>query len=116
MATLPKHEPANPPVPETAVVFRVWVPADAVIWFNGTKTSQQGVARQFISPALEPNRPYSYTIWAKWTENGQEVGRSQKVQVFAGDRVTVDLREQPKETAPEKVLPPAPEDDNPPQS
>src|SRR5262245_28064220 len=45
MATLPKHEPANPPVPETAVVFRVWVPADAVIWFNGTKTSQQGVAR-----------------------------------------------------------------------
>ena len=44
------------------VVITVNVPNEAQIWFEGSKTSQTGTSRQFISPALKPGRNYTYNL------------------------------------------------------
>jgi uncharacterized protein (TIGR03000 family) len=74
------------------VLVDVKVPkADAEIWFEGKKTNQTGTARQFSSPLLTPGRDYTYAIRARWVEDGKEVNRTRRVDVHAGDHVTVDF-------------------------
>jgi uncharacterized protein (TIGR03000 family) len=69
----------------------VTVPADAQLWFDGAKTSQTGETRYFVTPALTPGKNYSYEVRAKWMENGQEVDRTKRVQVHAGEQDMVSF-------------------------
>lgn len=89
--------------PERAQQFAtvtVVVPtANAQVWFGDTLTTQQGTERLFHSPALEPGN-FTYTIRARWMENGTAVERDRQVNVRAGQRVTVNFRDSPSETAP----------------
>jgi uncharacterized protein (TIGR03000 family) len=98
-----------PPVPtdlpkldDNAVLIGVRVPENAEIWFDGEKTSQKGMFREFVTPALDPGQKYTYEIRARWNENGREVTRSRKQEVYAGDRLLVNM------LAPEKNPPPPP--------
>lgn len=89
-----------PPVAVDQVAhFSVSVPADAEIWFNGTKTKSTGPVREFVSPPLASGQRHSYEIQARWTESGQPITQTQEVIVQPGARVTIAF---PKKTA-EKV-------------
>jgi uncharacterized protein (TIGR03000 family) len=80
----------NPPDDRT-VNIRVRVPADAKIWFNGEATSQRGEVRNFQSPALTPDKRYSYDLRATWQKDGKTVERTRHLRVHAGDQVSVHL-------------------------
>jgi uncharacterized protein (TIGR03000 family) len=66
------------------------VPAGAQLWFEGTLTSSTGSVRQFESPPLTPGSQYTYTVRARWSENGHEMTQTQQAQVTAGAHI--DLR------------------------
>jgi uncharacterized protein (TIGR03000 family) len=80
-----------PPQDESAVRITVRVSPSAEIWFDGTKTTQQGSLRQFTSPPIASDRECTYEIRARWTEGGQEVDRTRTVSFHAGDRLTVNF-------------------------
>ena len=79
----------------------VLVPAaDAQVWFEDKATTQQGMERVFQSPPLEPNQKFTYTIKARWMENGQVVTQERQAHVEAGRSITVNFREKPRENVP----------------
>ncbi len=80
-----------PDLPDSAVVLRVHVPADAALWFSETPTTQPGELRTFVTPPLAEGR-YEYAIRARWKENGKDVEQTRRVIVHPGDRLTVDFR------------------------
>jgi len=86
-----KPPPAPPPPPETnpTALITVKLPADAELWFEGTRTAAKGPVRDFESPPLAPGRRYAYEIRARWMEDGQPVNQTQEVTISPGDRVTV---------------------------
>jgi uncharacterized protein (TIGR03000 family) len=69
----------------------VRVPANAQIWFEGTKTGQTGSSRTFFSPSLEPGRDFTYEIRARWVEAGKEFDQTRQISVHAGETVNVDF-------------------------
>lgn len=85
-----------------ATLLRLLVPAQAEILFDGQKTTQTGTLRDFITPPLERASNYTFEIQAKWTENGREVSRTEKVKFLGGQRVNLDFRA----TAPRGTLTP----------
>jgi uncharacterized protein (TIGR03000 family) len=81
-----------------AVEMILKVPSTAELWFNDTKTAPQAKAvRHFVTPALEPGHDYSYDIRVRWTEEGRPVEQTRRVLVRAGDRVTLNLMDLPKQ-------------------
>jgi uncharacterized protein (TIGR03000 family) len=94
----PEETQRKPFVPEMSVTpdpnsatMDVHVPADAQIWFEGSKTGQHGDLRTFVSPPLEPGRKFGYDIRARWTEAGKEIDETQHVSVRAGEHVQVEF-------------------------
>jgi uncharacterized protein (TIGR03000 family) len=88
------------------VMVRVLVPdPDAEIWFDNAATTQRGFDRSFQSPPLE-NGAYSYTIKARWMENGQPVNQERRVELQAGQGTTVDFRVKMGEKVPTPKTPP----------
>lgn len=84
---------SDPKVSVQAATVRVLVPiADAQVWFNGAATTQQGMQRVFSSPPLDQGYQYTYTIKARWMENGRMVDRERQVNVQSGQAITVDFR------------------------
>jgi uncharacterized protein (TIGR03000 family) len=90
--------------PDTRAQLIVNVPADAEIWFEGTKMTSTGSVREFQSPPLTAGTRYTYEVRARWNENGQEVTQTQEVKVTAGANVNVKFPVQPTKaaTAPSK--------------
>jgi uncharacterized protein (TIGR03000 family) len=80
----------SPPKDDMAHLL-VLVPENAELWFNGTKTTQTGPQREFVSPALTPGKHYSYEIKARWQENDKTVEQVRTVHVQANDWQTVDF-------------------------
>jgi len=84
-----KYETA---IDETAAHIQVRLPrADAQVWFQGGATTQTGLLREFVSPALTAGGTYTYTIQASWLDGGKERIEKQKVSVTPGARVLVDF-------------------------
>jgi uncharacterized protein (TIGR03000 family) len=76
------------------VTLQVKVSANAEILFDGRKTRQTGAVREFVSPPIPAQGTFTYTITARWMENGQPVEQTRTVNVKAGQRVTVDFTTQ----------------------
>jgi len=83
---------SEPAASQTATMVVLLPRADAKVWFDGAATNQQGMERTFNSPPLDPGGPYSYSIRARWTENGQSVERERRINVQPGQVVTVNFR------------------------
>jgi uncharacterized protein (TIGR03000 family) len=90
-----------PPYPGSAesvqtaspVLIEVHVPsAEAEVWFDGVKTTQTGTLRSFLSPSLAPGGTFTYTVRARWTEDGRPVEQTRRISVQAGHQQTVDFR------------------------
>jgi uncharacterized protein (TIGR03000 family) len=78
-------------LPDTAVVLDVRVPANAEIWVNGVKMHLTGASREFVSPPLTPSQVGTYDLRARWEEDGQQVQRTRRVTVRAGDRLSINF-------------------------
>lgn len=84
-----------PTDPNVATVT-VHVPnPDAQIWFDDAATSQRGMDRTFQTAALQ--QAGTYTIKARWTENGRTVNQQRQVQVQPGQSVMVNFQAPPAE-------------------
>jgi uncharacterized protein (TIGR03000 family) len=81
----------------------VRLPANAELWFDGSATTSTGLLRAFESPALAPGRRYTYTIRARWQEEGREIMQSRQVLVTAGARVRADFATEAATTAQRKA-------------
>jgi uncharacterized protein (TIGR03000 family) len=75
----------------TAVRINVRVPADAEVWVEGAKTAQTGTRRTYVSPPLDPDETYTYSVRARWRGADGEVDRTRKAQVSGGDEVTLNF-------------------------
>jgi uncharacterized protein (TIGR03000 family) len=93
--------------PDNTAHVTVRLPADAEIWFNGTKMTETGPQREFYTPELTPGRRYTYDVRARWKENGHEVTQTQTINVSASAKVPVDFPLQPvtKTRAEAKTVP-----------
>jgi uncharacterized protein (TIGR03000 family) len=92
------------PQPDDAAHILVVVPSDAELWFNGTKTSQTGTQRDFVSPVLTLGKNYTYEVKARWTEDGKPVEQTRSVHVQANSWQVVDFTR--SETSPKAPAPP----------
>lgn len=93
-----------PAVPQSARLT-VLVPADdAQVWFENRATTQIGMERLFESPPLEPNQNFTYTLKARWMENGQAFNQERRVTIQAGQNVTVNFRANTGENLPPPLL------------
>jgi uncharacterized protein (TIGR03000 family) len=98
---MPLRQSYFPRTSSQSASVTVLVPtADAKVWFDNTATTQNGMERSFVSPALEPNQNFTYTIKARWMENGQPVNQERQVHVQAGQNITANFREKSRETLP----------------
>ncbi len=73
------------------VSVSVRVPANAEVWFNGSKTTQTGARREFRSPPVPPGDGYGYEIRARWQSPNGTVDQTRTVRVRAGQHVIVDF-------------------------
>jgi uncharacterized protein (TIGR03000 family) len=72
--------------------FVVHVPdPNAEIWFQNYKTKQQGQVRFFESDRLDPNSNYTFTVRAKWNQNGKQMDQTRQVNAKAGNVYNVDF-------------------------
>jgi uncharacterized protein (TIGR03000 family) len=74
--------------------------ADAQVWFENKLTTQRGMERLYESPPLAPNHSHTYTIKARWMESGKAVDQERRVNVRAGQNITVNFREKAREDVP----------------
>jgi uncharacterized protein (TIGR03000 family) len=81
-----KSDPA-----EGVVYIDVQVPANAEVWFESQKMSQTGTSRRFVSPPIPAGTTHAYSIRARWTEDGQEVEKTRRVLIQAGDYLSVAM-------------------------
>jgi len=90
---------SEPAASQQVATMVVLVPrADATVWFDNAPTTQQGMERTFNSPPLLSGGTYTYTIRARWMENGRPVERERRVNVQPGQVVNVNFREGAGET------------------
>jgi uncharacterized protein (TIGR03000 family) len=90
----------EPPPLDNAVHLRVRVEPGADLWFDGVRTQQTGVVREFASPALVPGQNYTYQVRARWTQDGYVVDRVRTIRVRANQRTEVDMTQpEPGDTA-----------------
>lgn len=87
----PEMLPAPRTMPANAVQLRVVVPADAVVWVDDRPTTHTGTERILVSPPLGGTGPYTYEVRARWPHEGQMLQQTRRVQVYPGDRLTVDF-------------------------
>jgi uncharacterized protein (TIGR03000 family) len=76
---LPADQPAT---------VEVLVPDDAVITFDGRRTTQTGAYRLFTTPPLVKGKSYHYTVEATFLHGGKKVTQQQRVAVYAGGKTT----------------------------
>jgi uncharacterized protein (TIGR03000 family) len=84
---------AGDAVAPTAAVLRVRIAADADLLVNGWRTAQRGAQRVFVSPPLAEGHQLTYDLLALWTADGHPRAWRKKVEVFPGDRLTLDFRD-----------------------
>jgi uncharacterized protein (TIGR03000 family) len=84
--------PARAIAPGGCLLVSVKVPQPAAeVFVDGAKTAQTGTDRTFESPPLEAGQRYSYTVTARWIENGRAVERSIQVTGEPGEVVRADF-------------------------
>ena len=76
---------------QNSATLTVYVPrTDAEVWFDGAPTTQRGIERHYHTSALTQGGTYS--IRARWTENGKAMEQERHVRVQPGQSATVDFR------------------------
>src|SRR5260370_38656283 len=83
------------PVSKTALGTRATVvvklPADATLFVDGDRARLTSDTRSFMTPALDADRDYFYTMKVEATRNGEVVSHTERVVVHAGRTTRVDF-------------------------
>jgi uncharacterized protein (TIGR03000 family) len=79
------------PARQATASLTVIVPADAQVFLDGDPTTETGSERRFITPPLEVGGRYTYTIRARWQQDGQTMEQTRKVPVTGGADLSVDF-------------------------
>jgi uncharacterized protein (TIGR03000 family) len=91
----------------TQARITVMLPAEAKLWIGEYVSTLTGAARVLVTPVLGPSQAYSYTLVAKWNEDGREVTRTREVKFRAGESMTVDMTQsEPTSPPPTPSAPP----------
>ena len=89
--TEPYHEATDP----HAANVEVRLPANAMLWILGQKTTSTGDVRHFYSPPLAEGETYTYEFHARWIDaSGHTVERIKNLDVHAGSWMGVDFNRQ----------------------
>jgi uncharacterized protein (TIGR03000 family) len=75
--------------------LKVMLPPDATVelTIEGAKTRATGDIREFVTPALDPEKRFSYTITALIEPNNYtKITRTREVSFKANEEIVVDLR------------------------
>ena len=89
-----KSKPLPPPkkdevtAPATIVLS---LPADAKVSIDGTVTTSTSATRTFVTPELNQDQAFVYTISAQIVRDGQTLTVSEKVTVRAGEETRVNF-------------------------
>jgi uncharacterized protein (TIGR03000 family) len=83
-------KPKKTALPNQAKVV-VQLPEEATLYVDGQRASLTSATRSFLTPELELNKDYYYTIQVEANRNGETVTRSQRVIVRAGQVSKVDF-------------------------
>jgi uncharacterized protein (TIGR03000 family) len=83
--------PADETPPPGAALVIVKLPAEAELWFDETKTSQDGSYRRFVTPPLQRGHRHIYTLRVHWHIQDADLTRVEKVEVESGKRITVNF-------------------------
>jgi uncharacterized protein (TIGR03000 family) len=86
-----RAQPYAAPAAATGATVEVKLPAEAELWFDGTLTKQTGDRRTFRTPPLSPGLTFTYDVAARWRDGGQDVVRSERLLIRAGDTAVIDL-------------------------
>jgi uncharacterized protein (TIGR03000 family) len=89
IAPTPPVEEEQPPA--DAALLIVKIPAEAELWINDVKASQEGSYRRFQTPTLPADRDLTYTLKVYWRVKDAQLTRTEKVQVHAGGKATVNF-------------------------
>jgi uncharacterized protein (TIGR03000 family) len=85
----PAADEAAPPADAALII--VQLPAESVLWFDETKTNQEGNYRRFVTPALPAGKELTYTLRVRWGVKDADLSRVEKVRVEPGKRVVVNF-------------------------
>jgi uncharacterized protein (TIGR03000 family) len=90
----PERAPMPPPAaaegPHPNVVrIDIHLPADAELFIQDVKMPQTGSSRRFVSPPVEADRNYTYSVRVVWKDKDREVSETRKLRVRAGDHQSV---------------------------
>ncbi|GIW79353.1 MAG: hypothetical protein KatS3mg105_1160 [Gemmatales bacterium] len=83
------------PTESAPALLNLIVPADAKVEINGQQTTSTGTNRSFETPALDPNKDYTFKIKATWNGPNGKVTRTREVSARAGEQLTVDMFVEP---------------------
>jgi uncharacterized protein (TIGR03000 family) len=84
--------PAQDEVPPAdAALVIVKLPPEAELWFDETRTAQDGGYRRFVTPPLEAGSHQVYTLRVRWHIKGADLTRVERVRVEPGKSVTVNF-------------------------
>jgi uncharacterized protein (TIGR03000 family) len=84
---LPRQE-GRLPAPATIVVS---LPAEAKLFVDGVPTQSTSNVRTFVSPPIEPNKDFQYTLKAELPKDGRTQTATREVTVRAGQETNVVL-------------------------
>jgi uncharacterized protein (TIGR03000 family) len=88
-AALPPPNQTNAPA-----TIQVNVPTDAVIYFDGFRTTANG-NRRYTTPALEQGKTYYYNVKVEMNHDGQTMTTTERVIVRAGEQASVSFNVTP---------------------
>ncbi len=95
----------TPPPPDNAAHLQLIVPENAEVQFDGSKTTQTGSAREFVSPPLTVGQVFTYKIIVRSADpSGKPINDARDIRVQANDWVRIDFTR----PAPPEPLPVAP--------
>jgi uncharacterized protein (TIGR03000 family) len=77
------------PAPATIIVT---LPADARLTIDGETTTSTSSPRVFVSPNLDPEREFQYTLKAEWMADGRNLVVTKKITVTAGRETAVTMQ------------------------
>ena len=83
--------PSPAPAPSNRCHIHVVLPANATLWFGDEATSRSGAVRDFLSPEMVPGKTYTYTLKARWVQDGQTVEQARDIRVRANEMTTVSF-------------------------
>jgi uncharacterized protein (TIGR03000 family) len=89
MAGLVPARAETPADDQEPVTITMVVPADAVVSFDGTRTTQSGTQRRFVSPPIATGKTLKYHIVVV---AGDKTEIKRTLAVHGGERITLDCR------------------------